>query len=570
LQVRGVPADRNRNTSAVKARIPSSMLQPCCGQHGAQYSSIFSRKHIMLDASLKEQLQAYLQRVVKPIELVASLDDSPTSREMQELLHEIAALSDKITVVERTDDDERKPSFAINRAGSDVGVRFAGIPMGHEFTSLVLALLQVGGHPIKFDDAVIEQIKNLDGDYEFETYISLSCHNCPEVVQALNSMSIINPRIKVTAIDGGVYPDEVEARQIMAVPMLFLNGEYFGQGRASVEEILAKLDTSSGAKKAAELSKQEPFDVLIVGGGPAGAAAAIYAARKGIRTGVLADRFGGQVLDTLAIENFVSMKETDGPRFAIALEEHVKHYEVEIMNTQRANKLVPGKMIEVQTETGAVLKSKSVILATGARWREINVPGEKEYRNHGVAYCPHCDGPLFKGKRVAVIGGGNSGVEAAIDLAGIVAHVTLVEFGGELRADAILQKKLRSLRNVDIITSGQTTEIHGDGHKVNALSYTDRTTGQMHKLELEGVFVQIGLVPNTEFLKGTVDLSRFGEIEVNARGETSVPGVFAAGDVTTVPFKQIVIAVGEGAKASLSAFDYLVRSSVDETETTTA
>jgi alkyl hydroperoxide reductase subunit F len=489
---------------------------------------------------------------------------------MQELLHEIAALSDKITVVERTDDDERKPSFAINRAGSDVGVRFAGIPMGHEFTSLVLALLQVGGHPIKFDDAVIEQIRNLDGDYEFETYISLSCHNCPEVVQALNSMSIINPRIKVTAIDGGVYPDEVEARQIMAVPMLFLNGEYFGQGRASVEEILAKLDTSSGAKKAAELSKQEPFDVLIVGGGPAGAAAAIYAARKGIRTGVLADRFGGQVLDTLAIENFVSMKETDGPRFAIALEEHVKHYEVEIMNTQRANKLVPGKMIEVQTETGAVLKSKSVILATGARWREINVPGEKEYRNHGVAYCPHCDGPLFKGKRVAVIGGGNSGVEAAIDLAGIVAHVTLVEFGGELRADAILQKKLRSLRNVDIITSGQTTEIHGDGHKVNALSYTDRTTGQMHKLELEGVFVQIGLVPNTEFLKGTVDLSRFGEIEVNARGETSVPGVFAAGDVTTVPFKQIVIAVGEGAKASLSAFDYLVRSSVDETETTTA
>jgi alkyl hydroperoxide reductase subunit F len=530
----------------------------------------FSRKHIMLDASLKEQLQAYLQRVVKPIELVASLDGSPTSREMQELLHEIAALSDKITVVERTDDEERKPSFAINRAGSDVGVRFAGIPMGHEFTSLVLALLQVGGHPIKFDDAVIEQIKNLDGDYEFETYISLSCHNCPEVVQALNSMSIINPRIKVTAIDGGVFPDEVEARQIMAVPMLFLNGEYFGQGRASVEEILAKLDTSSGAKKAAELSKQEPFDVLIVGGGPAGAAAAIYAARKGIRTGVLADRFGGQVLDTLAIENFVSMKETDGPRFAIALEEHVKHYEVEIMNTQRANKLVPGKMIEVQTETGAVLKSKSVILATGARWREINVPGEKEYRNHGVAYCPHCDGPLFKGKRVAVIGGGNSGVEAAIDLAGIVAHVTLVEFGGELRADAILQKKLRSLRNVDIVTSGQTTEIHGDGQKVNALSYTDRTTGQSHRLGLEGVFVQIGLVPNTEFLKGTVDLSRFGEIEVNARGETSVPGVFAAGDVTTVPFKQIVIAVGEGAKASLSAFDYLVRSSVDETETAAA
>jgi NADH-dependent peroxiredoxin subunit F len=514
----------------------------------------------MLDASLKEQLQAYLQRVVNPIELVASLDDSPKSREMQELLRDILPLSDKLSLVERFDDEQRKPSFAINRKGTDIGVRFAGLPMGHEFTSLVLALLQVGGHPVKLDEAVIEQIRNLDGDYEFETFISLSCHNCPEVVQALNAMSVINPRIKVTAIDGGVFPQEAEARQIMAVPMMFLNGEYFGQGRTSVEEILAKLDTASAGRKAAELSKEEPFDVLIVGGGPAGAAAAIYAARKGIRTGVLSDRFGGQVLDTLAIENFVSMKETDGPRFAIALEEHVKHYEVQIMNTQRASKLVPGKMIEVQTESGAVLKSKSVILATGARWREINVPGEKEYRNHGVAYCPHCDGPLFKGKRVAVIGGGNSGVEAAIDLAGIVAHVTLIEFGAELRADAVLVRKLRSLGNVEIITSAQTTEIHGDGKKVNALSYKERASDQLRRLELEGVFVQIGLVPNTEWLKGTLELSRHGEIEVNARGETSVPGVLAAGDVTTVPFKQIVIAVGEGAKAALSAFDYLVRS----------
>jgi NADH-dependent peroxiredoxin subunit F len=520
----------------------------------------FRKEGIMLDASLKEQLQAYLQRVVNPIELVASLDDSPKSRDMQELLRDILPLSDKLSLVERFDDEERKPSFAINRKGTDIGVRFAGLPMGHEFTSLVLALLQVGGHPVKFDEAVIEQIRNLDGDYAFETFISLSCHNCPEVVQALNAMSVINPRIKVTAIDGGVFPQEAEARQIMAVPMMFLNGEYFGQGRTSVEEILAKLDTASAGRKAAELSKEAPFDVLIVGGGPAGAAAAIYAARKGIRTGVLSDRFGGQVLDTLAIENFVSMKETDGPRFAIALEEHVKHYEVQIMNTQRASKLVPGKLIEVQTESGAVLKSKSVILATGARWREINVPGEQEYRNHGVAYCPHCDGPLFKGKRVAVIGGGNSGVEAAIDLAGIVAHVTLIEFGAELRADAVLVRKLRSLGNVEIITSAQTTEIHGDGKKVNALSYKERESGEFRRLELEGVFVQIGLVPNTEWLKGTLELSRHGEIEVNARGETSVPGVLAAGDVTTVPFKQIVIAVGEGAKAALSAFDYLVRS----------
>ncbi|MDK6079822.1 alkyl hydroperoxide reductase subunit F [Massilia varians] len=520
----------------------------------------------MLDATLKKQLQAYLEKVVQPIELVASLDDSPKAREMDELLREIAALSDKITV--RTDGtNARKPSFSIKRVGTDIAVDFAGIPLGHEFSSLVLALLQVGGHPIKLDQAVIDQIKNLDGDYVFETFISLSCHNCPEVVQALNAMSVINPRIKVVAIDGGVFKSEVEARQIMAVPMMFLNGQHFGQGRTSVEEILSKIDTGAGARKAQELNQKDPFDVLIVGGGPAGAAAAIYAARKGIRTGVLADRFGGQVLDTLAIENFVSMKETDGPKFAVALEEHVKHYEVDIMNTQRANKLVEGKMIEVHTETGAVLKSKSVIIATGARWREINVPGEREYRNKGVAYCPHCDGPLFKGKRVAVIGGGNSGVEAAIDLAGIVKEVTLIEFGAELRADAVLQRKLYSLKNVTVIKSAQTTEIHGDGKIVNGLSYKDRNSGELKRVDLEGVFVQIGLVPNAEWLKGTLDLSAHGEIEVDAKGQTSIPGVFAAGDVTTVPFKQIVIAVGEGAKASLAAFDYLMRLPVEEENT---
>jgi alkyl hydroperoxide reductase subunit F len=518
----------------------------------------------MLDAAIQAQLKTYLEKVVQPIELVASLDDSATGREMKELLAEIVQLSDKISLVESSDDSVRKPSFSINRKGSDIGVRFAGVPMGHEFTSLVLALLQVGGHTIKFDDAVIEQIRNLDGDYAFETFISLSCHNCPEVVQALNAMSVINPRIKVTTIDGGVFPQEVEARQIMAVPMMFLNGEHFGQGRSSVEEILAKLDTNAGVRQAAELSKKDVFDVLIVGGGPAGAASAIYAARKGIKTGVLSERFGGQVLDTLAIENFVSVKETDGPKFAVALEQHVKEYEVDIMNTQRASKLVPGKVIEVQTASGAVLKAKSVILATGARWREINVPGEKEYRNHGVAYCPHCDGPLFKGKRVAVIGGGNSGVEAAIDLAGLVQHVTLIEFGAELRADAVLQRKLHSLKNVTVIVSAQTTEIHGDGKIVNGLSYTDRVSGESRKVELEGVFVQIGLVPNTEWLKGAVNLSRHGEIEVDARGQTSIPGVFAAGDVTTVPFKQIIIATGDGAKAALAAFDHLIRSDGEE------
>ncbi|QRX83472.1 alkyl hydroperoxide reductase subunit F [Glaciimonas sp. PAMC28666] len=520
----------------------------------------------MLDANLKTQLKTYLEKVVQPIEIIASLDDSDKSRELQAMLQEILLLSDRITLVERTDDDERKPSFSINRPGTDISVRFAGIPLGHEFTSLVLALLQVGGHPVKLDDAVIEQIRNLDGDYQFETYISLSCQSCPEVVQALNVMSIINPRIRTVTIDGALFQKEVETRQIMAVPTMYMNGEVFGQGRSGVEEILAKLDSGAGARQAAQLNSKEIFDVLIVGGGPAGAAAAIYAARKGIRTGVLAERFGGQVLDTLAIENFVSVKETDGPHFAVALEQHVKSYEVDIMNLQRAESMVPGRLIEIKTASGAILKSKTVILATGARWREINVPGEQQYRNHGVAYCPHCDGPLFKGKRVAVIGGGNSGVEAAIDLAGIVGHVTLIEFGAELRADAVLQRKLKSLKNVVIHTSAQTTEIHGDGKKVNGLSYTDRISGDSKKVELEGVFVQIGLVPNTEWLKGTVALSRHGEIEVDAKGQTSIPGVFAAGDVTTVPFKQIVIAVGEGAKASLSAFDHLIRNSFEDEE----
>jgi alkyl hydroperoxide reductase subunit F len=439
--------------------------------------------------------------------------------------------------------------------------------MGHEFTSLVLALLQTGGHPLKLEESVIEQIRNLDGDYTFETYMSLSCHNCPEVVQAFNVMALINPRIRAVTIDGGLFQDEVKEREIMAVPTTFMNGLPFESGRVSIEQILAKLDTGGNKRKQEELSAKAPYDVLIVGGGPAGAAAAIYAARKGIRTGVVAERFGGQVLDTLSIENFVSVQETDGPKFAVALEQHVKSYEVDIMNVQQASQLVPGKLIEVKLKDGGSLKSKSVILATGARWKTINVPGENEYRNKGVAYCPHCDGPLFKGKRVAVIGGGNSGVEAAIDLAGIVGHVTLIEFGAELRADAVLQRKLHSLANVTVITSAQTTEITGDGKRVNGLVYKDRKSEEIKTVELEGVFIQIGLVPNTEWLKGTVALSRHGEIEVDSHGRTSVPGVFAAGDVTTVPYKQIVIAVGEGAKASLSAFDYLIRSSdTDEVE----
>lgn len=521
----------------------------------------------MLDNDLKAQLKAYLERVTQPFELVASLSNSESSGQMHKLLQDIAALSDKITV--RTDGtDARKPSFAMQRRGTDMSLRFAAIPLGHEFTSLVLALLWTGGHPPKVEPEVIEQIKALDGDYRFEVYMSLSCHNCPDVVQALSLMAVLNPRIQTVVIDGGLYQDEVNARQIMAVPSVFLNGEVFGSGRMSVEEILARLDTGAAKRDAARLSAKAPYEVLIVGGGPAGAAAAVYAARKGIRTGVVAERFGGQVNDTLAIENYISVLETDGPRFAAGLEAQVKHYGVEIMNLQRADKLIPasepGGLIEVQLANGGTLKSRSVILSTGARWRNVNVTGEDQYRNKGVAYCPHCDGPLFKGKRVAVIGGGNSGVEAAIDLAGIVAHVTLVEFADQLKADAVLVTKLKSLTNVTIHTNAQTTEITGDDQKVNGLSYKDRATDEIHQLALEGVFVQIGLVPNTEWLKGTLDLSKHGEIVVDAKGHTSLPGVFAAGDATTVPYKQIVIAAGDGAKAALSAFDYLIRTPILE------
>ena len=515
----------------------------------------------MLDTAIKNQLQTYLGKVTHQVEIIASLDNSDKSQEMRAMLKEIAELSPQLSFEERNDDKERKPSFAVNRAGSNMGVRFAGIPMGHEFTSLVLALLQVGGHPPKASDDVLEQIRQLDGEYLFETYISLSCQNCPEVVQALNLMSVINPNIRHVMIDGALFQDEVNERQIMAVPTIFMNGQHFGQGRMELEEILAKLDTGAAAREAEKIAKKDVFDLLVVGGGPAGASAAIYSARKGIRTGVVAERFGGQVLDTLSIENFISVKETEGPKLVSALEQHVKSYEVDVMGLQRASALIPGDLIEVKLESGASLKAKSVVIATGARWRELNVPGEKEYRNKGVAYCPHCDGPLFKSKRVAVVGGGNSGVEAAIDLAGIVAHVTLLEYDVKLRADEVLQRKLRSLPNVTVITQAQTTEVTGDGNKVNGLRYTNRQTSESKTIELEGIFVQIGLLPNTDWLKGTVALSKHGEIEVDARGQTSVPGVFAAGDVTTVPYKQIIIAMGEGSKAALGAFDHLIRTS---------
>lgn len=521
----------------------------------------------MLDSQLKSQLQAYLGRLQRPIRLIASLDNSQGATEMRELLTEIAGLSDMVSF-DDSGTDARKPSFVIAPQDSDQGVRFAAIPLGHEFTSLVLALLWTGGHPPKEEAETLEAIDALKGDFNFEVYMSLSCHNCPDVVQALSLMAIRNPAVKTVVIDGGLYQAEVEERQVLAVPMVYLNGEVFGSGRMTLQEIVAKLDVNADEREAAKLDAKEAFDVLVVGGGPAGAAAAVYAARKGIRVGVAAERFGGQTNDTMGIENYISVLETNGPKFAADLEAQVRHYDVDLMNLQRAEKLIPasepGGLVQVQMANGAVLKARSVILSTGARWRNVNVPGENEYRNKGVAYCPHCDGPLFKGKDVAVIGGGNSGVEAAIDLAGIVGHVTLIEFADALKADAVLVSKLRSLPNVTIHVNAQTTEITGAGGKVNGLSYKDRVSGEIRHVALEGVFVQIGLVPNTEWLKGAVELSRYGEIVIDAKGHTNVEGVFAAGDCTTVPYKQIVIAAGDGAKAALSAFDHLIRQPVAE------
>lgn len=517
----------------------------------------------MLDNQLKTQLAAYLERVTQPFELVASLDESETSAQMRELLTTIQSLrSDKITLRE-DGNDARKPSFTLQRQGSDSSLRFAGLPLGHEFTSLVLALLWTGGHPPKEEQDLLDQIKAIEGDFNFEVYMSLGCHNCPDVVQALSLMAILNPRIKTTVIEGGAFRKEVEAREIMAVPMVYLNGEVFGAGRMLLGEIVAKLDTGAAKREAAKLSAKEAFEVLIIGGGPAGAAAAIYTARKGIRTGIAAERIGGQVNDTLDIENYISVNKTEGPKFAAALESHIADYDIDVMRLQRAAKLIPatekGGLITVELENGGRLQAKSVVLSTGARWRNMNVPGEDQYRTKGVAYCPSCDGPLFKGKRVAVIGGGNSGVEAAIDLAGVVEHVTVFEFMPELKADAVLQKKLTSLPNVTIIKNAQTTEVLGDGSKVTGLSYKDRISGETKHVDLEGIFVQIGLLPNTDWLKGTLELNKMGEIVIDAKGQTSVPGVFAAGDCTNVPYKQIIVAAGAGAVAGLSAFEHLIR-----------
>ncbi|WOP20041.1 alkyl hydroperoxide reductase subunit F [Raineyella sp. LH-20] len=516
----------------------------------------------MLDATLKNQLQRqYLTLLTEPIELVSSLDDRPKSREMAELLEEIAGLSDKVTY-RRADDDVRRPSFAITRPGADISIRFAGIPMGHEFSSLVLALLQVGGVPVKEDAETIEAVKGLEGDYEFVTYMSLTCQNCPTVVQALNAMAVLNPRIKHTAVEGSLFQDEIEERRILAVPTIYLNGEEWGSGRTDMKQFVERLDHHAAARTAAKLDERDPYDVLVVGGGPAGAAAAIYAARKGIRTGMACERIGGQVLDTMTIENHISQVRTEGPTLGAAYGQHMSAYDIDQIAGVRATGLVPGldgDLHTVEFEGGGSLRARMVILAAGARWRTLGVPGEADYRNKGVSFCPHCDGPLFKGKPIAVVGGGNSGVEAAIDLAGVAESVTVLEFLDQLKADEVLLRKLDSLPNAEVITSARTTQVDGDGGQMTGLQYEDRTSGELRTLDVDGVFVQIGLLPNTDWLKGSVELTPRGEVVINEKGETSIPGIYGAGDCTTVPFKQIVVAEGSGATAALSAFEHLIR-----------
>ncbi len=522
----------------------------------------------MITQSMLEKVKQHLQSIKNPVAIEASLDETAASNQLKQLLQALQSSSDKIRL-SFDGSDIRKPSFSIRQdamAGENAleqALSFAAIPLGHEFSSLVLALLWAGAHPPKVAESQLAQIKSLKGSFRFEVYMSLSCHNCPDVVQALSLMALINPAVKTVVIDGALFQGEVDERKIMAVPSIYLNGEFFGSGRMGLSEILAKLDQSLPAEQAIGLSKREAYDLLVIGGGPAGVSAAIYAARKGIRTGLVADRLGGQLNDTMAIENFISLPLTDGPKLSSALEHHLKTYDIDLITMQRVKKLRPTDkgegLVQIDLESGAQLEARSLVISTGARWRQLGIPGEERYRNKGVAYCPHCDGPLYKGKRVAVVGGGNSGVEAAIDLAGLASQVTLLEFAPNLKADAVLIEKLSSLHNVEVVTGAMTRAIEGDDGVVSALTYIDQRDGTEHRLALEGVFVQIGLVPNTEWLKGTLELNAQGEIVVDAKGQTSLKGVFAAGDVTRTPFKQIIIAAGDGAKAALGAFDDLIR-----------
>ncbi|MGX7162943.1 alkyl hydroperoxide reductase subunit F [Enterococcus massiliensis] len=508
----------------------------------------------MLDNETKTQLAQYLALLESDIVFSADLGRDADSQKVAEFLEEVAAMTPRI-MIEKTH-LSRTPSFEVNKSGEKSGIAFAGLPLGHEFTSFILALLQVSGRPPKIDEEVAKRIREIKKELHFVTYVSLTCHNCPDVVQALNIMAVLNPQITHTMVEGSMYQAEVDEQKIMAVPTVYLNEKEFSSGRQSIEQLLEK---AAGPADATAFDEKGLFDVLIVGGGPAGSSSAIYAARKGIKTGLVAETFGGQVLETLGIENMIGTPYVEGPQLMHQVEEHVQKYAVDIMKGQRAKDIrkTDSNLIEVELENGAVLKTKAAILATGAHWRNINVPGEKELRNKGVAYCPHCDGPLFEGKDVAVIGGGNSGIEAAIDLAGYAKQVFVLEFLPELKADQVLQKRLADLPNVTVITKAATKEILGEA-QVSGLVYTDRLTGADKNLSVDGVFVLVGLVPNTNWLKANL-LNERKEVIVDKQGATAVDGIFAAGDCTDSHYKQIIISMGSGATAALGAFDYLIR-----------
>ncbi|AUT04868.1 Alkyl hydroperoxide reductase subunit [Streptococcus parauberis] len=508
-----------------------------------------------LTPDIKNQIKQYLDLLESDIVFQVNLGDDQNSKNVKEFLEEIANMSSKITIEEKS--LTRQPSFKIAQLDKESGVEFAGIPLGHEFTSFVLALLQVSGRPPKIEQELANQIKAIDKELHFETYVSLSCHNCPDVVQAFNIMSVLNPKISHTMIEGGMFQDEVKERGIMAVPTVYLDNQVFSSGRTTVEQLLEKI---TGPASADNFSEKGVYDVLVIGGGPAGNSSAIYAARKGLKTGLLAETFGGQVMETVGIENMIGTLYTEGPKLMAQIEEHTKSYNVDIIKVQLATSIAKKEdLIEVTLANGAVLQAKTAILALGAKWRNINVPCEDEFRNKGVTYCPHCDGPLFEGKDVAVIGGGNSGMEAALDLAGLCKQVTVLEFLPEVKADQVLQDRAAKTNNLTIITNAATKDIVGQDH-VTGLNYTDRESQEEKHIDLEGVFVQIGLVPNTQWLKDSgIELTDRGEIVVDGHGSTNIPGIFAAGDCTNSIYKQIIISMGSGATAAIGAFDYLIR-----------
>ncbi len=514
----------------------------------------------MLNNDILSALKTYTAGMKNKVTLVLQAGEHPKRAELVDFLTKFASVSEKIDMIERNQSsDLRSPiSFLLEADGQDTGIRFSGIPGGHEFNSLVLAVLNASGTPLKLDESIQSMVQAVREELNFEVFISLSCHNCPDVVQVLNQFALLNPLIKTEMIDGGLYPKLIEDRSIQGVPSVYLNGEVFANGKIDQAVLLEKLIQKYPISVKADKPALPLQDVTVIGGGPAGVAAAIYSARKGLKVVMIADRIGGQVKDTMGIENLISVSKTTGPELTNALQGHMDDYEITIKSGLKVTDVEKGEIKRIHLSSGEVIESRTLIIATGAKWRELGIPGEKENIGNGVAYCPHCDGPFFKGKDVAVVGGGNSGIEAALDLAGIVKSVTVFEFMPTLKADSVLVKQAEARDNITILKNVATKRIIADNGKVTALEYEDRATGEVHFKELSGIFIQIGLVPNSSFLHDVVDLSKYGEVIIDERGRTSEPGIFACGDVTTVPYKQIVIAMGEGAKASLAAFDYLL------------